>query len=725
MVREVVFLNVNSEEKELSEMKKIEPEKRREQNVEPYLVNSQGKPLTTDTGVKIPDTDNSLRVGARGPTLMEDFHFREKIMHFDHERIPERVVHARGSGAHGYFQVYEPFTKYTKAKFLQDSSTKTPVFVRFSTVAGSRGSADTVRDVRGFATRFYTEEGNFDLVGNNIPIFFIQDAIKFPDLIHAVKPEQNNEVPQASSAHDTFWDFVVNTPETAHMVMWVMSDRAIPRSFRMMEGFGVNTYRLVNERSEAVFVKFHWRPILGMHSLVWDEAQKIAGKDSDFNRRDLWEAIEDGAYPEFEFGVQIIPECDECKFDFDILDATKIWPEELVPVQLIGKMVLNRNPDNFFAETEQVAFCVGNLVPGIDVSDDPLLQGRLFSYMDTQLTRLGGPNFNQIPINKPLVPVVNNQRDGFHQITVPQGKTAYTPNSLNDGYPMPSLNKNDGYIHYAENVSGRKIRQRSDSFKDHFSQATLFWNSMSDPEKVHIIKAFHFEVGKVSDVATRQKVVDMFSNVDLDLAVAIAKGVGAKPPKNKIQNKENLRIQVSKALSMVNTTKDTIKTRKIAILVMPGFDGIELKKVRDALLKKGAKSEVISQFLSPIVSLNGEEVSPDKNFISVSSVLYDAVFIPGGEKSIEALSHQGFAISFITEAFKHCKPIGATSYAISLLKEADPKLQEAKMAFDNKVVSDLGVVTSLTASDDFADKLMDAIAQHRHWAREKNDPTPS
>ena len=718
-------MNKYSESKELSEKKKIEPEKKRESNIEPFLINPQGKQLTTDTGVNIYDTDNSLRVGARGPTLMEDFHFREKIMHFDHERIPERVVHARGSGAHGYFQVYEPLTKYTKAKFLQDPEKKIPVFVRFSTVAGSRGSADTVRDVRGFATRFYTEDGNFDLVGNNIPIFFIQDAIKFPDLIHAVKPEQNNEVPQASSAHDTFWDFVVNTPETAHMVMWHMSDRAIPRSFRMMEGFGVNTYRLINEQGEAVFVKFHWRPLLGMHSLVWDEAQEIAGKDSDFHRRDLWEAIENGAYPEFEFGVQIIPESDECKFDFDILDATKIWPEELVPVQLIGKMVLNRNPDNFFAETEQVAFCVGNLVPGIDVSDDPLLQGRLFSYMDTQLTRLGGPNFNQIPINKPLVPVVNNQRDGFHQIAVPQGRTAYTPNSLNSGYPMAGLNKNEGYVHYPENVSGRKIRQRSESFKDHFSQATLFWNSMSEPEKVHIIKAFHFEVGKVEDAATRQKVVDMFSNVDPDLAVAVAQGVGAKAPTNKIQNKEPVQIQVSNALSMANTPKDSVKTRKVAILVMPGFNGEELKKVKDALMAKGANGEVISQFLSPIVSMEGEELRPDKNFISVSSVLYDAIFVPGGEKSIEALSHQGFAISFINEAFKHCKTIGATSEAIGLLKEADPQMQEAKMAIDNKAVSDLGTVTSMTASDDFTNKLIDAVAQHRHWAREKNDPTPS
>ena len=367
---------------------KVEPPKV-EKTLEPYRVDSKNQQLTTNTGVKISDTDNSLRAGPRGPTLMEDFHFREKIMHFDHERIPERVVHARGSGAHGYFQVYKSMSKYTKAKFLQDPAKKTPVFVRFSTVAGSRGSADTVRDVRGFATRFYTEDGNYDLVGNNMPVFFIQDAIKFPDLIHAAKPEQDNEIPQAGTAHDTFWDFVVNNTETAHMVMWTMSDRALPRSFRMMDGFGVNTYRLVNEEGKAVFVKFHWRSLLGAHSMVWDETQIIAGKDADFNRRDLWTAIEMGDYPEYEFSVQIIEEADEAKFEFDILDPTKLWPEELVPLIPVGKMVLNRNPDNFFAETEQVAFCPANVVPGIDVSDDPLLQGRLFSYFDTQLTQVG------------------------------------------------------------------------------------------------------------------------------------------------------------------------------------------------------------------------------------------------------------------------------------------------------------------------------------------------
>jgi catalase len=697
-----------------------------EKNVEPYRVDSKNKQLTTNTGVKINDTDNSLHAGSRGPTLMEDFHLREKLTHFDHERIPERVVHARGSGAHGYFQVYRSMCKYTKANFLQDPNKKTPVFVRFSTVAGSRGSADTVRDARGFATKFYTEEGIYDLVGNNIPVFFIQDAIKFPDLIHAVKPEQDNEIPQASSAHDTFWDFVVNTPETAHMIMWLMSDRALPRSFRMMDGFGVNTYRFVNEEGKAVFVKFHWRPILGVHSLVWAEVQSIAGKDPDFNRRDLWEAIENGNFPEFEFAVQIIEEADEFKFDFDVLDPTKIWPEEQVPLQRIGKMVLNRNPDNFFTETEQVAFCVGNVVPGIDVSNDPLLQGRLFSYLDTQLIRLGGPNFMEIPINKPLSPVINNQRDGFHRMTINKGKTAYHPNTLNNGYPKPGLNEKEGYVHYPEMVSGKKIQERSESFKDHFSQATLFWNSMSEPEKQHITKAFQFEIGKVTDKTIRQKVVDMFSNVDLELAKQIAKVVGANPPSEKPMPKKTPKLQMSKALSMENTIKDSIMTRKVVALVMEGFNDVELASVKTALEGEGAKLDVVSQYLSPVKGKSGKEFEVDKPYVSASSVLYDAVYIPGGQQSVDAMKQQGYLINFINEAFKHCKAIGATSEAVGLLAEtglADVKLADST---SKGVMSDKGVVTLQAApTDEFILAFTDAIAKHRHWIREKNENIPA
>ena len=414
------------------------PEQNQPSQSEPVIEavrNHSGEALTTDHGVPVGDDQNSLRAGVRGPTLMDDFIMREKITHFDHERIPERVVHARGSGAHGFFQVYEPMSEYTSAAFLQDPAVQTPVFVRFSTVVGFRGSADTVRDVRGFATKFYTTEGNFDLVGNNMPVFFIQDAIKFPDVVHALKPEPHNEIPQAQSAHDTFWDFVWLTPESTHMIMWLMSDRAIPRSYAMMEGFGVHTFRLVNDEGVSRFVKFHWKPATGTHSLVWDEAQKLAGKDPDYNRRDLWDSIEAGNYPEFELGIQVIEDGDEDQFEFDVLDPTKLWPEELVPVRRIGRMVLNRNPENFFAETEQVAFHLGNLVRGIDVSDDPLLQGRLFSYLDTQLIRLGGPNFAQLPINQSRAPVHHNQRDGYHQMRVDRGMTSYSPNSLQGGHP--------------------------------------------------------------------------------------------------------------------------------------------------------------------------------------------------------------------------------------------------------------------------------------------------
>jgi catalase len=697
-----------------------------EKTLEPYRVDSKNQQLTTNTGVKLNDTDNALRAGARGPTLLEDFHFREKITHFDHERIPERVVHARGSGAHGYFQVYQSMAKYTKAKFLQDPNKKTPVFVRFSTVAGSRGSADTVRDVRGFATRFYTEEGNYDLVGNNIPVFFIQDAIKFPDVIHAAKPEQDNEIPQAATAHDTFWDFVVNATETAHMIMWTMSDRALPRSYRMMDGFGVNTFRFINEEGKSFFVKFHWRALLGAHSMTWDETQKIAGKDSDFNRRDLWEAIEQGDYPEYEFSVQIIDEADEDKFDFDVLDPTKIWPEELVPLQPVGKMVLNRNPDNFFAETEQVAFCPANVVPGIDVSNDPLLQGRLFSYLDTQLIRLGGPNFEEIPINRPLASVVNNQRDGYHRMTINKGKTAYHPNSLNDGYPKPGLNPSEGYVHYPAEVNGRKIRERGEKFEDHFSQATLFWNSMSEAEKQHIIKAFQFEVGKVTDKATRQKVVDVFSNVDLELAREIAKGVGANPPSENPPQKKMPQPSMSKALSLLEPARNSVATRKVAALVMDGFNDEELEAVKAALAAQGAYLEVVSRFLSPLKSAGGKQTEPDRNFVGVSSVLYDAVYIPGGQGSIEALNQQGYVINFITEAYKHCKPIAASGEGVNLLAQLGIVDSEAAGTKSGQLINEQGVVALMAKpNDEFNKAFVDAIKTHRHWDREKDESIPA
>ncbi|MBC7425582.1 MAG: catalase, partial [Bacteroidia bacterium] len=551
-------------------------------NLQSDTENPEGHALTTNQGLPINDNQNSLKAGERGATLLEDFILREKITHFDHERIPERIVHARGSAAHGVFELYESMEKYTKTGFLNDTTRQTPVFVRFSTVAGSRGSSDLARDVRGFSVKFYTEEGNYDLVGNNMPVFFIQDAIKFPDLIHAVKPEPHNEMPQAASAHDTFWDFISLMPESMHMIMWVMSDRAIPRSLRMMEGFGVHTFRFINKEGVSHFVKFHWKPLLGVHSVCWDEAQKISGKDPDFHRRDLWESIEAGAFPEWELGVQIIPDADEHKFDFDLLDPTKLIPEELVPVQRIGKMTLNRNPDNFFAETEQVAFHPGHIVPGIDFTNDPLLQGRLFSYTDTQLKRLGSPNFHEIPINRPVAPVHNNQRDGHMRQTINKSHTSYEPNTISNGCPFQAKAVAGGFTSHTERIDAVKIRERSKSFFDHFSQATMFFNSQSPAEKKHLIDALRFELGKVERVHIRRRMLGLLSQVDMDLAAQVADALGMPVPahpdfpmnhsfpadadlKDYQPIKVESKIKKSAELSMTHTIKDTIKSRKIAI----------------------------------------------------------------------------------------------------------------------------------------------------------------
>ncbi|MGE7875771.1 catalase [Peribacillus muralis] len=667
-----------------------------------YRADDTGKKMTTNQGLRISEDEHSLKAGTRGPTLMEDFHFREKMTHFDHERIPERIVHARGSGAHGYFQVYEPMTEFTKAKFLQDPSVKTPVFVRYSTVAGSRGSADSVRDVRGFSTKFYTEEGNYDLVGNNIPVFFIQDAIKFPDLIHAVKPEPHNEIPQAASAHDTFWDFVANNEETAHMIMWHLSDRAIPRSFRMMEGFGVHTFRFVNEEGVSHFVKFHWKPVLGVKSLVWDEAQKIAGKNPDFHRQDLWEAIDTGNYPEFEFGVQLIKEEDEFNFDFDILDPTKLWPEEQVPVKIIGKMVLNQNPDNFFAETEQIAFHPGHVVPGIDFSNDPLLQGRLFSYTDTQLSRLGGPNFHELPINRPVCPFHNNQRDGMHRMTINPGPVSYHKNSLAGNSPEPASEAEGGYAHYQEKVDGRKVRQRSESFKDHYSQAKLFWNSMTEVEKEHIIAAFHFEVGKVKSKDVQQQVVEMFSNVDLELAEAIAMGVGANPPSNKNEAETEL---TSPALSQEKMKVKTAATRKVAILAADGFNGTEVNQVLESFKAAGITAEIVSINRGMITSATEQQVEVDQTFLTADSVLYDAVYVAGGQESVDALKASKNSIFFVNEAYNHFKAIGAGKEGAEILTKAGIG------SFDPYA----GVVA--IADEKSGTAFIEAIAKHRHWIR--------
>jgi catalase len=661
--------------------------------------------LTTDQGIPVDDTDNSLRVGERGPTLMEDFHFREKITHFDHERIPERVVHARGAGAYGHFQVYESLWEYTNAEFLRDASASTPVFVRFSTVAGSRGSADTVRDVRGFATRFYTPQGNFDLVGNNIPVFFIQDGIKFPDFVHAVKPEPHNEIPQASSAHDTLWDFVQLQPETMHMMMWMMSDRALPRSFRMMQGFGVHTFRFVNDAGVGTFVKFHWKPRLGTHSLVWDETQKIAGKDPDFNRRDLWEAIEAGQYPEWELGVQLVPEADQDRFDFDLLDATKIIPEEEVPVLPIGRMVLDRNPDNFFAEVEQVAFHLGNTVPGIDFTDDPLLQARLFSYLDTQLIRLGGPNFPQLPVNRPIAPVHNHQVDGYHQTEITTSRATYHPNSLGGG--CPALADEGAYVHYAEHVTGNKIRKRSESFADHFSQATLFWNSMSDWEREHIVAAFRFELGKVEHRHIREGVVTHLNQVDHDLAVMVAEGVGVEPPERPVSENQGRR---SPALSQANTAHSPA-TRKIAILVADGVDADDVEMAWAGLRELTVRPEILAPRDGTVRATDGATVKVTRALPTVDSVLYDAVLVPGGADSARALSRDGQAVYFVTEAYKHYKAVGALGDGVELLLAARVPCEDRHGHHEGVVVGD-------RSDGVFIKEFADAVATHRHYDRE-------
>ncbi|MEP6718736.1 MAG: catalase [bacterium] len=702
---------------------------------------SGGEFLTTNQGVRVNDNQNSLKAGERGATLLEDFILREKITHFDHERIPERIVHARGSAAHGYFQVYESMAQYTKAGFLQDPAMKTPVFVRFSTVAGSRGSTDLARDVRGFAVKFYTQEGNFDIVGNNIPVFFIQDAMKFPDLIHAVKPEPHHEMPQAASAHDTFWDFISLMPESMHMIMWVMSDRAIPRSLRMMEGFGVHTFRFINERGKARFVKFHWKPLLGLHAVVWDEAQKISGKDPDFHRRDLWEAIENGDFPEWELGVQIVDEKDEHSFDFDLLDPTKIIPEEIVPVRRIGKITLNRNPDNFFAETEQVAFHVGNIVPGIDFTNDPLLQGRLFSYTDTQLIRLGGPNFHEIPINRPVAPVHNNQRDGFMRQTVNRGQTSYEPNTLRGGCPFQAGADMGGFTSFAERIDAQKIRARSASFFDHFSQATLFFNSQTETEKGHIIRALRFELGKLETPAIRERMLFLLAQVDKGLASSVAEGLGMSVPAklDKLMNmsfpadgdprkfqpkRVTQAIETSPTLSMIdnpNFPRDTIKTRKIAVLLADGFDDAAVWEMNKALLTAGAAAKTVAPHLGTITGANGEELKADFSFLTGSSVLFDAVYIPGGDASVDALKLQGEAREFVSEAYKHCKAIAASGSAVGFLaKSLGEKFSETNTT-GKLIAANEGVVTSrgpVTAN--FTTEFIQAIAQHRHWERENS-----
>ena len=687
--------------------------------------------LTTDQGLKINDDNNTLKAGERGPSLLEDFILREKITHFDHERIPERIVHARGSGAHGFFEVTNPIPELTKAGFLQTKGLKTPVFARISTVAGSRGSTDLARDVRGFSVKFYTQEGNYDLVGNNMPVFFIQDASKFPDLVHAVKPEPHNEMPQAASAHDTFWDFISLMPESMHMIMWIMSDRAIPRSLRMMEGFGVHTFRLINEADESVFVKFHWKPKLGTHAVAWDEAQKISGKNSDFHRQDLWDAIETGNFPEWELGVQIIPTADEHKYEFDLLDPTKLVPEELVPVTIVGRMVLNKNPDNFFAETEQIAFHPGHLVPGIDFSNDPLLQGRLFSYTDTQLSRLGSPNFHEIPINRSIAPTHNNQRDGHMRQEINTGRVSYHPNSLGGGCPYQAKISEGGFSSFNERIDSHKIRGRSESFNDHFGQAKLFFNSQTDIEKSHIVKALQFELGKVETTAIRVRMLGLLAQVDKQLAEKVAVGLGStvpaspeKPmnhgvsPENEMGNQESTTVKqsiaTSDALTMLKnpTNSKTIASRKVAILCSAGVSEDSVNSMKNALLKEDAKGFIIAPHLGSLKTDKDGAIPVDFSLLTSASVLFDSVYIPHGQ-DIKVLAENDDVQEFLNDAYKHCKVIAADGEGQKVIKAAALASKISK--------NDKGIIMSdKKASGDFTKEFITAMGKHRFWEREEN-----
>ena len=681
-------------------------------------VNDSGQVLTTNQGTPVSDNQNSLKAGLRGPTLLEDFVLREKITHFDHERIPERIVHARGSGAHGYFEAYKPIPHLTCATPFAQAGKVTPVFVRFSTVAGERGSADTARDVRGFAVKFYSDQGNWDLVGNNIPVFFIQDAMKFPDLIHAAKPEPNNGMPQAATAHDTFWDFASLMPESTHMLLWAMSDRGIPRSYRTMQGFGVHTFRLVTADGKSVFCKFHWKPKLGTHSLVWDEAVKIAGADADFHRRDLWEAIESGHYPEWELGLQTFTEVQADKFSFDVLDATKLVPEEMVPVLPVGRMILNRNPDNFFAETEQVAFCTAHIIPGIDFSNDPLLHGRIHSYVDTQITRLGGANFHELPINASVVGVHNNQRDGIHRQAIARGRVAYEPNSLGGGCPFQAGAK--GFVSFpraieAENNGVDKVRGKPEKFAEHYLQAQLFFDSQTAQERAHIIGAFRFELSKVTVPAIRTRMVSSLRNVSEELATAVAQGLGLELPDampRAIKSMPSPETKVSSRLSLRALPGDGgISTRKVAILVADGIKGDSITAIINALTDAGAVPRLLGGRLGSVKSEEGESFEVDGTLENSPAVLFDALVMPDGTEAVAALLRDGHTVEFLKDQYRHCKTILALGASSRLLEKAgiSTRLPSGEQ--------DPGLISAPSA-----DAFIAAMARHRHPERDRDPP---
>ncbi|WP_312408304.1 catalase C [Rhizobium sp.] len=660
--------------------------------------------LTTSQGAPVADDQNTLRVGPRGPALMEDFHFREKIFHFDHERIPERVVHARGYGAHGYFETYESLARYTRADVFQRAGEKTPVFVRFSTVAGNKGSADLARDVRGFAVKMYTKEGNWDLVGNNIPVFFIQDAIKFPDLIHAAKQEPDRAFPQAQTAHDNFWDFISLTPESMNMVMWIMSDRTIPRSLRFMEGFGVHTFRFINEKDQSTFVKFHWKPKLGLQSVAWNEAVKINGADPDFHRRDLWQAIQSGAFPEWELGVQLFDQDFADNFDFDILDPTKIIPEEVLPVKPIGRLVLDRMPDNFFAETEQVAFMTQNVPPGIGFSNDPLLQGRNFSYLDTQLKRLGGPNFTHLPINAPKCPFAHFQQDGHMAMRNPVGRVNYEPNSFGEG-PRESTSR--GYRHFAAEESGTKVQLRPESFADHYSQARQFFISQTPPEQRHIIMALTFELSKVETVAIRERMVSHLINIDETLASEVAHRLGmlAMPTAATAAVPTRQDLEPSAALSIVERGPKRFEGRKLGILIADGVEAKLLKALTNAVLKEKGLVELIAPKVGGVTASDGSFIEAHHMIDGGPSVLFDAVALLLSDAGVEDLLKEATARDFVADAFQHCKFIGYNDVAL-------PLLEKAGIAEDvDEGVFELSGGTTLTS-------FVEELGNLRVWGRE-------
>ncbi len=685
-------------------------------------VDSTDQQLTTNQGVPVGDNQSSLKAGLRGPTLLEDFILREKITHFDHERIPERIVHARGSAAHGYFECYKSLEQYSRASLFSEAGKQTPVFVRFSTVLGERGSTDTARDVRGFAVKFYTDEGNWDLVGNNIPIFFIQDAMKFPDLVHAAKPEPHFGMPQAGTAHDTFWDFASLMPEITAMLMWAMSDRAIPRSYRTMQGFGVHTFRLVNAAGESHFVKFHWSPAAGTHSLVWDEAVKISGADPDFHRRDLWEAIEAGAYPEYELGLQIFTEEQAEDFTFDVLDATKLVPEELVPIVAVGKLVLNRNPDNFFSETEQVAFCTAHVVPGIDFTNDPLLMGRIHSYVDTQISRLGGPNFHEIPINAPVAQVHNNQRDGMHRQAIHRGRVSYEPNSLGGGCPFQAGAA--GFVSFPERIEPEayKVRGKAERFADHYTQATLFWNSQTAVEKTHIINAFRFELSKVQTPAVRERMVSGLMNVAPELAQAVGAGLcmlqlpAAMPKVLAAEVKPE--VSKSPALSLRARPGDgSVRARRVAILVADGVEGDVLKIIADRLTAAGAVPRFVGARLGTTEPASGDPIEVDATMEAIPSVLWDGVVLPDGAGAVHVLAADGRTREFLKDQYRHCKPILVLGAAAGLLERAGvPQTLPSGEPDPGLVVGRSDDGESLSKA------FIDALAKHRHFDREGDPP---